>query len=90
MFASTTTTMISRLILIGKNFIKDLNGCGFLGPISIPVLGLPKYFTPNGDGLNDFWKIEGVNETIQPNTTVLIYDRYGKLLKQLLVQYGHC
>ena len=60
--------------------------CG-ISTLDISVIGYPKYFTPNGDGLNDFWKIEGVNETIQPNTTVLIYDRYGKLLKQLLVQY---
>ena len=60
--------------------------CG-VSTLDISVIGYPKYFTPNGDGLNDFWKIEGVNETIQPNTTVLIYDRYGKLLKQLLVQY---
>lgn len=60
--------------------------CG-VSSLGISVIGYPKYFTPNGDGVNDFWRIQGVNETIQPNTTVLIYDRYGKLIKQLLVQY---
>ncbi len=55
--------------------------------LNISVIGYPKYFTPNGDGVNDLWRIQGVNETVQPNTTVLIYDRYGKLIKQLLVQY---
>jgi hypothetical protein len=23
------------------------------------ILGLPKFFTPNGDGFNDFWKLKG-------------------------------
>jgi len=66
-------------------YVKD-DICG-VAPLDISVIGYPKYFTPNGDGVNDLWKIEGVNDLIQPNTTVLIYDRYGKLIKQLLVQY---
>jgi len=37
--------------------------------------------TPNGDGYFDTWHITGV-ETL-PGTIVYIYDRYGKLLKQL-------
>ena len=60
--------------------------CG-VSTLGISVIGYPKYFTPNGDGINDFWRIQGVNEVFQPNSTVLIYDRYGKLIKQLLVQY---
>ncbi|WP_396600439.1 T9SS type B sorting domain-containing protein [Algibacter sp. R77976] len=59
--------------------------CG-VSTLNISVIGFPKYFTPNGDGINDLWKILGVNENTQPNTTVLIFDRYGKLIKQLLVQ----
>lgn len=60
--------------------------CG-VSTLNISVIGYPKYFTPNGDGVNDLWRIQGVNEIFQPNSTVLIYDRYGKLMKQLLVQY---
>ena len=59
--------------------------CGF-SILPISVIGHPKYFTPNGDSINDYWKIKGINATFQPNTAVLIYDRYGKLLKQLTVQ----
>lgn len=59
--------------------------CG-VSTLIISVIGYPKYFTPNGDGINDLWKIQGVDERIQPNSTILIFDRYGKLVKQLLVK----
>ena len=39
--------------------------------------------TPNGDGINDFWKILGVSENFQPNSRVYVYDRNGKLLVDL-------
>lgn len=56
--------------------------CG-VATLDISVIGHAKYFTPNGDGFNDYWQLIGVSNIIQPNTTILIYDRYGKLLKQL-------
>ena len=54
--------------------------------MDISVIGHAKFFTPNNDGYNDFWQIKGVNTNYQANSTVLIYDRYGKLLKQLSVK----
>jgi gliding motility-associated-like protein len=63
-------------------YIKDLNGCGIAEQI-ISVLGAPKYFTPNGDGYNDYWNIKGINSTFYPNTIIYIFDRFGKLLKQI-------
>jgi len=59
--------------------INDLNGCDSTFE-SIFVLDYPKFFTPNGDGINDFWRIENLN---QPNAKIYIYNRYGKLLKQI-------
>ena len=41
----------------------------------------PKFFTPNGDGYNDVWKIQ-LSEK-EANLTVKIFDRFGKLLKAL-------
>ena len=41
----------------------------------------PKYFTPNGDGYNDLWKIKFSEN--EPNLIIKIFDRYGKLIKQL-------
>ncbi|MDO6470337.1 T9SS type B sorting domain-containing protein [Maribacter sp. 1_MG-2023] len=61
--------------------INDKNGCGITDPIEFLVVGYPKFFTPNGDGINDDWNVEGI-ETLD-NPVVFIFDRYGKLLKQL-------
>lgn len=47
-----------------------------------PLFIIPDYVTPNNDGYNDFWKIE-VNSTDVTVTSIYIFDRYGKLLKQL-------
>jgi gliding motility-associated-like protein len=47
------------------------------------VIGFPAFFTPNGDGFNDFWKIEGVNKVFNTESKVYIYDRFGKLVKEI-------
>lgn len=51
--------------------------------IPISVIGYMKFFTPNNDSFNDNWKIIGINKDFQSNSRVLIFDRYGKLLKQI-------
>ncbi len=61
--------------------INDKNGCGTTEPIEFLVVGYPKFFTPNGDAFNNFWEVKGIEELINP--TIFIFDRYGKLLKQL-------
>ena len=60
--------------------VLDLNGCNDT-TLEVIVLNYDKFFTPNGDGYNDHWQIEGVYD--QPNATIYIFDRYGRLLKQL-------
>ena len=63
-------------------YIRDLNGCGTVQEI-IAVVGAPKYFTPNGDGYNDLWKIAGVSQYFSPSTVTYIYDRYGKFIHKV-------
>ena len=63
-------------------YVKDLNGCG-ISAQEVAVLGIPKYFTPNQDGYNDTWNVKGVNAFFNAKTTIHIFDRYGKLLKQI-------
>ncbi|REH01156.1 T9SS type B sorting domain-containing protein [Flavobacterium aquicola] len=63
-------------------YINDKNGCGIVKK-TIAVLGIPRFFTPNNDGFNDYWNIKGVNETFNTGAQIFIYDRYGKLLKQV-------
>ena len=66
---------------INTVIINDKNGCGITDPIEFLVIGYPKFFTPNGDFINDTWNIEGIE--MLDNTTVSVFDRYGKLLRQL-------
>lgn len=64
-------------------YIKDVkNDCGITTE-NVSVIGYPKYFTPNDDGVNDEWKLKGISEQFQPNSKVYIYDRFGKLLYTL-------
>jgi gliding motility-associated-like protein len=63
-------------------YVKDLNDCGISEKL-IAVLGAPKFFTPNADGYNDTWNIKGINEDFYAKSIIYIFDRYGKLLKQL-------
>ncbi|AWA30169.1 gliding motility protein [Flavobacterium magnum] len=62
--------------------VNDKNGCGTTAK-TIAVVGAPPFFTPNGDGYNDYWKIKGVNALFHTKSVVYIFDRYGKLLKEI-------
>ncbi len=64
-------------------YIKDLNDCGTVGPIQVNVLGLPNYFSPNGDGFNDTWNIKDFNSNLNTDLTIKIFDRFGKLIKHI-------
>lgn len=78
-----TSNLISNVLPgIYTVYVKDLKGCG-ITPKEVSVLGIPKYFTPNGDGYNDYWNIDGVNQNFYSKSILQIFDRYGKLLKQI-------
>lgn len=62
-------------------YARDKNGCGNAAPFQFYVLDYPRFFTPNGDGFNDLWIIKNLD--LFPKATVTIFDRYGKLIKQL-------
>lgn len=61
-------------------FIRNSGTCAYL-TYPIYILDYPHFFTPNGDSYNELWKIK--NLEVYPNTIITIFDRYGKLLKQL-------
>ena len=67
---------IFRDVPIGEHtiLVKDVLGCGERS-ISIMVLDYPRFFTPNGDGHNDTWRIKGLKN--QPEAKIYIFDRYG-------------
>ena len=63
--------------------VVDQKGCTYLEK-TILVIDYPKFFTPNGDGVNDYSNIIGLVHN--PNTKIYIFDRYGKLIKQISSQ----
>jgi len=63
-------------------YVRDKNGCETTEE-TIYVLGFPPYFTPNGDSYNDYWMPLGVDIDFKASMIIQIFDRYGKLLKQL-------
>ena len=69
-------------VRIGEHsiYVRDLLNCNEINQKKI-VIGYPKFFTPNGDGYHDTWNIVGM--TVKSSSKIYIFDRYGKLLKQL-------
>jgi gliding motility-associated-like protein len=63
-------------------FVRDKNDCGIVDKL-VSVIGFPKFFTPNHDGFNDTWQVYGVSSQFQPSSVIHIFDRFGKLIKQL-------
>ncbi|MFN3753005.1 T9SS type B sorting domain-containing protein [Flavobacterium sp.] len=57
--------------------VVDETYCTYLTS-TVTIINYPHYFTPNGDGYHDHWNIKGVNA----NARIVIYDRYGKIIKQ--------
>lgn len=61
-------------------YVRDKEGCG-KDSKEVIVIDYPKFFTPNHDGYNDLWQIASISK--YPNSKISIFDRYGKLLKDL-------
>ena len=60
-------------------FVRDKGGCG-TEPFVFSILGYPKFFTPNEDGVNDLWKISGFDRTFYPTSEIFIFNRFGTLI----------
>ncbi len=58
------------------------NDCG-VTTLPISVIGFPRFFTPNNDGFNDTWQVNGVSNLFQPNSKIIIFNRFGKLIKEI-------
>lgn len=64
-------------------FIRDKNGCPN-ETLQVHIVTYPKFFTPNNDGYNDVWKIDGLVPEMKPIISIL--DRYGKLIKVIHIE----
>lgn len=61
-------------------YVKDTNNCG-IAKEEVFLLMYPKFFSPNNDAVNDFWKIKFSMH--EPGLKVQIFDRYGKFIAEL-------
>ncbi len=67
-------------------YVRDKKGCGIVErefKLALAPPGFPPYFSPNGDGINDFWQYVPPLIDPLPLTRILIFDRFGKLLIRL-------
>jgi gliding motility-associated-like protein len=78
-------------VAFGEHFVTiwDTEGglessCDQLVISGIQTIDYPRYFTPNGDGIQDTWNIFGLSD--QVNAKIYIFDRFGKLIKQISPQ----
>ncbi len=69
-------------------YVNDKNLCG-IAELEVFILGFPKFFTPNNDGNNDTWQVKGIGNDFTNASIVSIFDRYGKLIKQLSAKNGY-
>lgn len=60
--------------------VTDINGCG-TQTLTAVITDYMRYFTPNGDGYNEEWKVLGLEE--HQEAEVHIFDRHGKLIKEM-------
>ena len=68
-------------------YVRDKNGCGIVEESIIQDLtleGFPNFFSPNGDGINDYWQFIPPIDTSEIIVgDIHIFDKYGNLLKQI-------
>ncbi len=59
--------------------VRDMGGCGE-DIKTISIVDYPRFFTPNNDGINDYWQVIGTQSF--PNARIKIFNRYGHLLNE--------
>ena len=68
-------------------YVRDKGGCGIVNQTieqDLTVEGFPNFFTPNGDGVNDYWQFIPPAATGENNVfNIWIFDKFGALLAQI-------
>ncbi len=80
-----TSESVFKNLETGDYIVKviDFNECADSDTVSLSNildLEIPSFLTPNGDGINDQFVIEGLDKL--PDSIIKIYNRYGKKLAE--------
>lgn len=60
--------------------VKDSLNCTFISK-QVTIMTFPMFFTPNNDGINDYWNIPNYKNFFEAQ--IAIFDRFGKLIKEI-------
>ena len=58
-------------------YVKTKLGC-IIGSMNFSIFNVTNIFTPNADGINDTWKISGLEN--YPNSEIKVFDRFGTMV----------
>lgn len=68
-------------------YVRDKNGCGIVQRTvdrDLVAEDFPYFFTPNGDGVNEFWQYIPPKQNFEIGLqTISIFDRFGSFLVQI-------
>lgn len=67
-------------------YVRDKNGCGissYFFDQTVAKEDFPDFFTPNNDGINDYWQFAPMNGVTANLKIIFVFDRHGNLLSQL-------
>ncbi|MCK4699439.1 MAG: gliding motility-associated C-terminal domain-containing protein, partial [Bacteroidales bacterium] len=86
LWSNSATTIDLTNITDGKYTVEitDANLCTKTDSATVGIFGencvteIPTIITPNGDGMNDVWRIENIQ--LYSNATIEVYTRWGKLV----------
>jgi len=69
-----------RGLIFGSTLFTVTDGCGQVraGALNVITCQIPNVFTPNGDGKNEFFEIQGINA--YPNSKLQVWNRWGVLV----------
>ncbi len=61
-------------------YVHDINSCKYKIQENVLLLKYPHYFTPNGDGVNDNWKVYGPIADYFSSAELQLFNRFGTIL----------
>lgn len=64
-------------------YVRTKSGC-IIGQKSFSIFNIPNAISPNGDGINDTWRIAGLEN--YPGTEVSLYDRRGVIIYREIIK----